>query len=85
MTSDVCLIVNDLQFAILDMQWASLARSYMEEERWYHSGYKPRLDEYMNNAKTSIATPVMTVHSHIFGTEPAAQAELEYIKIIGIS
>uniref|UniRef100_A0A7N0VMY4 Uncharacterized protein n=1 Tax=Kalanchoe fedtschenkoi TaxID=63787 RepID=A0A7N0VMY4_KALFE len=64
----------------LKTTWAKLMRSYLKEARWYHSGHRPSLLEYMSNARISITTPLMTMHSHIFDPKPATQTELEYLE-----
>lgn len=38
-----------------------LVESFMREAKWYYSGYKPSMEEYMKNACISIA-----ILSHAF-------------------
>ncbi|KAL0535857.1 hypothetical protein IC582_024784 [Cucumis melo] len=57
--------------------WADLCNSYLIESNWYHSGYKPTLEEYMNNAWISVAGPIMLVHSYIFVSAQISKQELE--------
>ncbi|KAK7853612.1 myrcene synthase [Quercus suber] len=39
--------------------WADLCRSYLLEAKWYNSGYKPSLQEYIENAWISISAPTI--------------------------
>ncbi|URD95203.1 Myrcene synthase, chloroplastic [Musa troglodytarum] len=41
------------------IQWADLCKAYMMEARWYHQGYTPNLEEYLENALVSISGPLM--------------------------
>ena len=59
------------------VQWADLCKSYLIESNWYHSGYKPTFEEYMNNAWISVAGPIMLVHSYIFVASQISKQELE--------
>lgn len=49
----------------------------MIEAKWYHSGYKPTLEEYMDNAWISISRPVMLIHGYVFVTSPILEENLE--------
>uniref|UniRef100_A0A2N9I4N0 Terpene synthase metal-binding domain-containing protein n=1 Tax=Fagus sylvatica TaxID=28930 RepID=A0A2N9I4N0_FAGSY len=62
--------VNEMAFDTLKEQgfhiignlkkvWADMCRSYLLEAKWYHSGYTPSLQEYIENACISIAGPNM--------------------------
>ncbi|CAL9050432.1 unnamed protein product [Musa banksii] len=42
----------------LKKAWADLCKAYMVEARWYHQGYTPNLEEYLENALVSIAGPL---------------------------
>ncbi|KAK9055342.1 hypothetical protein SSX86_026425 [Deinandra increscens subsp. villosa] len=46
--------------------WEDLCKSYLKEARWYHSGYKPTLEEYIENAYVSITVPLMLTHISFF-------------------
>ncbi|URD96108.1 Myrcene synthase, chloroplastic [Musa troglodytarum] len=41
------------------IQLADLCKAYMMEARWYHQGYTPNLEEYLENALVSISGPLM--------------------------
>nr|G0Y7D2.1 RecName: Full=Alpha-thujene synthase, chloroplastic; AltName: Full=Terpene synthase 2; Short=LcTPS2; Flags: Precursor [Litsea cubeba]AEJ91555.1 alpha-thujene synthase [Litsea cubeba] len=55
--------------------WTDLCKSYIVEARWYSNGYKPTLEEYLENAWTSIAGPVALVHAYFsFGQKMPFEA-----------
>ncbi|KAL1080666.1 hypothetical protein V6Z11_D09G008600, partial [Gossypium hirsutum] len=68
--------INDMAFHTLKEQgidvlpflknlWANLCKSYMLEARWYYIGYKPNLQEYIDNAWISISGPVLLGHAYL--------------------
>ena len=44
----------------------------MLEAKWYHTGYKPTLEEYLDNAWISVGGPVALVHAYVL-TSPMLQ------------
>ncbi|KAE9465979.1 hypothetical protein C3L33_02096, partial [Rhododendron williamsianum] len=46
----------------LQKVWADLCKTYLNEAKWYYSGYTPTLEEYMSNAWISIGAPTMLTH-----------------------
>ncbi|KAI7745577.1 hypothetical protein M8C21_032547, partial [Ambrosia artemisiifolia] len=46
----------------LTKAWEGLCKAYLKEAHWYHSGYKPTLEEYLENAYISISLPLMLSH-----------------------
>nr|AAO85532.1 monoterpene synthase [Arabidopsis thaliana] len=42
--------------------WADLCKAYLVEAKWYKGGYKPSVEEYMQNAWISISAPTMLIH-----------------------
>ncbi|KAK1375192.1 Monoterpene synthase [Heracleum sosnowskyi] len=60
----------------------NLLKHYLVEARWYHSGYKPTLDEYLNNASTTISGPVMAIQSYICTANPIKKEAMKYIEEI---
>ncbi|KDP32193.1 hypothetical protein JCGZ_14941 [Jatropha curcas] len=38
----------------LRKEWAKLCKVYLTEAKWYHKGYKPRFEEYLDNAKITM-------------------------------
>ncbi|KAK2642369.1 hypothetical protein Ddye_024132 [Dipteronia dyeriana] len=83
--------VNEMAYDILREQgvdvlmnlknsWVGLFRAYLVEAKWFHTGTKPTLEEYMKNAWISIANPILAVHSYISATNPIIEKELNYIE-----
>ncbi|KAH7533008.1 hypothetical protein FEM48_Zijuj04G0084100 [Ziziphus jujuba var. spinosa] len=70
----------------LKKSWADICKSYLLEAKWYYSGYKPTLQEYIENAWISISAPVILVHAFFFVTneitEEALQCLEEYPNVI---
>ncbi|XP_034705174.1 (-)-alpha-terpineol synthase-like [Vitis riparia] len=56
--------------------WADLSKSYFVEAKWYHEGYMPSLQEYINNALISISGPLTLVHAYFFITNPMTEEAL---------
>nr|ANO43016.1 terpene synthase 25 [Tripterygium wilfordii] len=52
----------------LKKAFADLCRCYLSEAKWFYSGYKPTLQEYMKESWISIATPAMLVHTCLITT-----------------
>lgn len=50
------------------------------EARWYHSGYTPTLEEYLENGKLSIALPSLATQSYIFLANPIEKEALEFLE-----
>ncbi|RHN74437.1 putative myrcene synthase [Medicago truncatula] len=48
----------------LKKTWADLCKAYLIEAKWYHSGYTPTVEEYIENAWTSIGDPVILTHAY---------------------
>ncbi|CAN4111969.1 unnamed protein product [Withania somnifera] len=81
-------IINEVAYHVLKDQginvlsyltktWADLCKSYLQEARWYHSGYKPSLEEYIDNARISVAVPMVLVHTLFLVTNPITKESLE--------
>jgi (-)-alpha-terpineol synthase len=61
-------------------QWADLCRSYLLEAKWYHSGYTPSLQDYIQNAWISISGPVILVHAYFLATNPITKDTLDCLE-----
>ncbi|KAF8377150.1 hypothetical protein HHK36_030523 [Tetracentron sinense] len=56
-------------------EWADLCKAYLVEAKWYYTGYKPSLEEYMNNAWISVSINVVHVHAYfLLGIEITKEA-----------
>lgn len=62
------------------LQWAYLCKAYFTEAKWFHGGYKPTLDEYLENAVVSIAAPIMLFSSYFPNTEKITLEAINYIE-----
>lgn len=47
----------------LQREWLRFCKAMLVEAKWFHSGYKPTLEEYINNAWQTSSAPVMLVHA----------------------
>lgn len=69
--------------------WTDLFEAYLLEAKWYHSGYKPNLKEYLDNAWISITGPVVLTHSYFLTatsfTDEALQSIRNYPKIVRLA
>ncbi|KAL5699312.1 hypothetical protein ACHQM5_030234 [Ranunculus cassubicifolius] len=63
----------------LHRQWVSQLRSYLLELKWFKSGYKPALREYLNNACISAAMFMIHLHIYVFMVSEIRQEALDYI------
>ncbi|KAF8409091.1 hypothetical protein HHK36_005164 [Tetracentron sinense] len=59
---------------------ADICKAYLLEAKWYHSGYTPTLEEYLNNGWISVAIPTMLVHTYFFMAKPITKEALECIE-----
>nr|GMD23007.1 terpene synthase 10-like [Ipomoea batatas] len=55
----------------LRKSWADLCKAYLQEAKWYHSGYTPTFQEYIQNAWISIGCPIILVHAFLHVNNPA--------------
>ncbi|ONI18547.1 hypothetical protein PRUPE_3G222300 [Prunus persica] len=46
-------------------EWVSLCKSYLVEARWFYRGYTPTLQEYLDNAWTSVGGPGALLHAYL--------------------
>ncbi|XWS33213.1 hypothetical protein CRYUN_Cryun22dG0061500 [Craigia yunnanensis] len=49
----------------LRKMWTNLCKAYLLEAKWYYSGYKPTLQEYIDNAWISISGSVLLGHAYL--------------------
>ncbi|KAG6471149.1 hypothetical protein ZIOFF_072250 [Zingiber officinale] len=53
----------------LKRAWAELCKMYMREARWYHAGYTPTLDEYLDGAWISISGALILSTAYCMGKD----------------
>ncbi|XP_008230161.2 PREDICTED: probable terpene synthase 9 [Prunus mume] len=46
-------------------EWVNLCKSYLVEARWFYGGYTPTLQEYLDNAWTSVGGPGALLHAYL--------------------
>ncbi|KAK6124436.1 hypothetical protein DH2020_041813 [Rehmannia glutinosa] len=76
-------ILRDQSFNIISnlrKLWAELSRAYYLEARWFHSGYFPSTNEYLNTAWVSISGPVLLFHAYFSITNPINKKELRSLE-----
>ncbi|KAG8385682.1 hypothetical protein BUALT_Bualt03G0070500 [Buddleja alternifolia] len=79
-------ILRDQGFNIianLRKLWAELSRAYYVEARWYHSGYTPSLNQYLNLSWVSISGPALLLHAYFSITNPINNKELQSLEQYG--
>ncbi|KAJ4901137.1 hypothetical protein Rs2_15088 [Raphanus sativus] len=58
----------------LRKSWADLCNAYLVEAKWYKKGYKPSVEEYIQNAWISISAPTILIHFYcIFSDQISVQ------------
>nr|WKC16863.1 terpene synthase 2 [Freesia hybrid cultivar] len=66
-TNDTAYKILNLKGVIIIPQlkkvWADLCKAYLVEAKWYHSGYMPTLEEYLDNGWISISGHVALAHA----------------------
>ncbi|KAG8368601.1 hypothetical protein BUALT_Bualt15G0062400 [Buddleja alternifolia] len=61
----------------LRKSWADLCNSYLQEAKWYSSGYTPRMEEYIKNAWVSISATVILCHAYFLVTDPIEKEPIQ--------
>ncbi|KAL5839742.1 hypothetical protein ACOSQ4_012350 [Xanthoceras sorbifolium] len=76
--------VNEMAYNIFKEQgldvWLGLLWSYLLEAKWFHSGYKPTLEEHMKNGWISITGPIIAIQTYLSTANPIIENELECIE-----
>ncbi|CAI8587474.1 unnamed protein product [Vicia faba] len=60
----------------LKKAWTSLCKAYLIEAKWYHGGYTPSLEEYLENAWISISAHVILTHTYFLIQDSFKKEEL---------
>ncbi|KAL4326249.1 hypothetical protein GQ457_11G029860 [Hibiscus cannabinus] len=64
----------------LKKAWTDICKSYLLEAKWFHSGYVPTFNEYIDNAWVSISAPVILSHACSLTLNPTTKDCLEHWK-----
>ncbi|XVF88968.1 hypothetical protein PTKIN_Ptkin19aG0094000 [Pterospermum kingtungense] len=62
--------------------WTNILKAYLLEAKWYYSGYKPTLQEYIDNAWISIGGSIMLGHAYLV-TDPITKEGLQSFEEYG--
>ncbi|GKU94202.1 hypothetical protein SLEP1_g7728 [Rubroshorea leprosula] len=57
--------------------WTDLCKTYLLEVKWYHSGYTPTLQEYLDNAVVSIGAPIILHYAYALVSNQITREGLE--------
>ncbi|KAL4180254.1 hypothetical protein AMTRI_Chr13g124330 [Amborella trichopoda] len=66
--------------APLSKAWAGTCKAYLKEAKWFHSGYKPTLEEYLSNAYTSISGPLILFAGYSLSGEKITQEVVDCLE-----
>ncbi|KAM7522931.1 hypothetical protein LguiA_012833 [Lonicera macranthoides] len=80
MAYDVLKDQNSNIISYLKNAWVDLCKSYLVEAKWYHNGYTPTLEEYLENAWISISAPTILVHAYFFVSNPQSKDALDCLE-----
>ncbi|WJX69365.1 hypothetical protein P8452_53622 [Trifolium repens] len=83
--------VNELAFEILKKTgysitpylkktWTDLCKAYLIEAKWYHSGYTPTLEEYLENGCVSISAHVILTHAYFLNPQSFKMEDLTHFE-----
>ncbi|KAJ8765373.1 hypothetical protein K2173_012070 [Erythroxylum novogranatense] len=64
----------------LKKSWIDLCKGYLLEHKWYLSGYKPNLQEFLDNAWITIGATVSLVHTYFVTANPITEQAMESLK-----
>ncbi|XP_037493564.1 (-)-alpha-terpineol synthase isoform X2 [Jatropha curcas] len=64
----------------LKREWTNLCKSYLLEAKWYHDGYTPTLEEYLQNGFISISAPLLLVHAYFTVTGQITEEVSKYLE-----
>ena len=62
------------------LQWGDLCSAYAKEAEWYHTGYKPTMEEYINVAWVSISAPLILTHVFYLVSNPIEKEAAESVR-----
>ncbi|KAK2988038.1 hypothetical protein RJ640_011301 [Escallonia rubra] len=63
----------------LAKRWADQCKAYFKEAGWFHGGYKPTLDEYLDHAVVSIGAHLMLFCGYFLTTNDITEEALDCI------
>ncbi|KAL5714215.1 hypothetical protein ACHQM5_016206 [Ranunculus cassubicifolius] len=69
--------VNIIPF--LRKMWADQCKSFLLEATWFHTGYKPTLQEYLETSCISLGGPLVLFHTYFFMSSEITSEALQYL------
>nr|Q5SBP2.1 RecName: Full=(-)-endo-fenchol synthase, chloroplastic; Flags: Precursor [Ocimum basilicum]AAV63790.1 fenchol synthase [Ocimum basilicum] len=63
----------------LHKSWLDLVEAYFLEAKWFHSGYTPTLEEYLNNSKMTITCPAIVSEIYFAFANSIDKTEVESV------
>ncbi|GLT50643.1 hypothetical protein SLA2020_241150 [Shorea laevis] len=57
--------------------WTDLCKAYLLEAKWYHTGYTPTLQEYLDNAVVCVSAPVILHYAYVLISNQITREGLE--------
>uniref|UniRef100_A0A164ZI83 Terpene synthase like-29 n=1 Tax=Daucus carota subsp. sativus TaxID=79200 RepID=A0A164ZI83_DAUCS len=63
----------------LSKQWTYMCKAFLQEAKWYYSGYKPTLEEYMENGAFSSAAPMVLFCAYFLTADKITVEALDYV------
>ncbi|GKV36987.1 hypothetical protein SLEP1_g45063 [Rubroshorea leprosula] len=60
--------------------WLDLCKTYLIEAKWYHQGYTPSLQEYIDVAVISVSAPLLLLHVYILSSNHITIEVLQYLE-----
>ncbi|KAL5731003.1 hypothetical protein ACHQM5_003772 [Ranunculus cassubicifolius] len=69
--------VNIIPF--LRKTWVDQCESYLLESAWFHNGYKPTLEEYLDTSCITLGGPLVLFHTYFFMSSEITKEALHYL------
>ncbi|XP_057452330.1 (-)-alpha-terpineol synthase-like [Lotus japonicus] len=60
--------------------WANLCKAFLNEAKWYHSGYTPSFEEYIQNGVTSSSVPLLLTHTYFLIPNSFKEEEIKNLE-----
>nr|QEM23725.1 terpinolene synthase [Cannabis sativa] len=71
---------NFINIEYLKKSWVVWSKYQLEEAKWFYSGYKPTLEEYMKNTWISVGGPIILLHAYFAFTNPLEKASIKFLE-----
>ncbi|KAF4380278.1 hypothetical protein F8388_024571 [Cannabis sativa] len=81
MAFDVLGHQNFLNVKFLKRTWVDFCKHQLQEAKWFHSGYKPTFEEYINNAWISVSGPIILMDAYFSLTNPVTKDAINLLEL----